>query len=476
MGKPMRARLKDRERGKVSPQFHARLEGMRVNVLFAGLASVWLVYLAGTMLAVHWTDAADDGFIAASAVAGAIFAWNLIRIQRFRSCELGNSVFVTPLYLIRTHFDQIRYYPIWEIKEVAPRAGRRLEWRRSRVLVVKLQTREETIRFSSRAKADSFNEAVRLFNQKVQAAKEAKDLSFFAYEDDFREPPPQDTKIRRLDLPVMVGWAILALAVFLGGTIGMEYYNDYLGRPVQRVAISAVASGDLSPTTAKGAGVKVDFETDPAGAVVQENGAVLGRTPLRLAGAKATKHTYLLQYSDWPPVTTEVDLTAGPRLVKYSWPHGTVRLDTTPEGAKVSANGQSLGMTPLVLAAVPPGHVDYALSLDGFASVELLGNVENGKSLALSAKLVDNFHQGSIRLKLGSDRTHVVVTNLGDKSVSLLSGNLYDADYTLKDSIVGPWTIAPGGAVTLVFHQARSDFDFYSFRSEPKNLAIEIVK
>jgi hypothetical protein len=249
-------------------------------------------------------------------------------------------------------------------------------------------------------------------------------LGFFAYEDDFREPPPQDTKLRQLERPVMAAWAILVLVFFVGGTIGLEYYNDSLGSPGQRVAISAVGPGGAALAGAKGGGVKVDFETDPTGAVVQEGGAVLGRTPLHLTGARAAKHSYTLQYADWPPVTTEVDLTGGPRLVRYTWPHGTVRLDTTPEGARVSANGQRLGITPLVLAAVAPGHVDYALALDGFAPVELVGEVENGKPLALSAKLVDNFHQGSIRLKLGADRTQIVVTNLGDKSVDLLGSNL----------------------------------------------------
>jgi hypothetical protein len=384
-------------------------------------------------------------------------------------------VLVTPLYLIRTRLDQVRYYPIWELTEVSQsdRRGFGLSW--GSVVELKFKSGYEQIRFPKPAIATACTDTLRLFNQKVEEAKARKDIAFFSAEDDFREAPLQDVKLRRLEPPIVIGWACLYLALFVGGAIGLQFYNDL--RPVKRVAITALAPGaGAGWAAAAGKGTYVDFDTDPPGAAVREGRADLGRTPLHLIGQAPGHHKYILKYADWAPQECDLDLTNVPQQVKFSWPHGSVHLETTPAGARVTAGGQDLGVTPLSLPAVPIGHVDYNFALEGFASAEVAGDVEDGQTLELTAQLSGAARDAGIRVKLGTDRTRVVVSNNGDKPIEIQKANLYDADYKLKDSINGPWSVGPGADVTLTFHQARADFDFYSFVTEPKDLPIEIVK
>lgn len=176
---------------------------------------------------------------------------------------------------------------------------------------------------------------------------------------------------------------------------------------------------------------------------------------------RAGSHRYLLRYADWPQQTMDVELRSNQQqLVSYAWPHSSVHIETTPPGAHVSANGTDLGVTPLNLPLVSAGHVDYALTLSGFSPVELTGDVAVGQPLALSAKLVDLVHEGSIRLKLGEDKRRVIVTNTGDNAIVILKADLNDADYKVKETVTGPWSIAPGGEQIVTFNDSRADFDF----------------
>ena len=475
MNLPLRARLVDRQEGKVSPQFHYRFKEPKANLAGLILPVLWLAFLGVTVRSALWTDEATTIFIGASGAAALIFAWSFARALRARSCGLGNNVLVTPLYLIRTRLDQVRYYPVWELTEVSQTDRRRFGCNWGSVVELKFKSGYEQIKFPTPAIAKACTEALRLFNQKVEEAKTKKDLAFFSAEDDFREPPLQDVKLRRLEPPAVAGWVFLFLALFVGGAIGLQFYNDL--RPVKRIAITALAPGaGASLAAASGRGTYVDFDTDPPGAIVQENRADLGRTPLHLTGQAPGHHRYILKYADWAPQECDLDLTNVPQQIKYAWPHGSVHLETTPAGARVSAGGQDLGVTPLSLPAVPVGHAAYTVALEGFSSAAVAGEVEDGRTLELSAQLAGAAREAGIRVKLGADHTRVSVSNSGDQPIQVQKASLYDADYKLKDSIAGPWSVAPGAEVTLTFHQARADFDFYSFVTEPKDLPIEIVK
>jgi hypothetical protein len=478
MGPYSRARLKGRQAGTVKPQLHVKLNKVTVNLVCASLSVLWLIYLLWYARLGLWSNQEGLNLIWISVAVGVFCAWNVILLVRYYRCALRNGLFVTPLYVIRIHRDQVRYYPIWELRDltIKHRAPLGRYWDTGIELI--FASGAEKLRLRPKKRVDEFQAFMRTFEKKAQEAKDARDVYYFSNENDFRESPLQEVKVRKLDPQTIAGCSLLCLLVFAGAGAGLETYNESLYHRPNAVAILAKAETRANTlftgaTAIKGA--NVDFETDPVGALVSENRIDLGRTPLHLVSQLPGPHRYVLRYADWPQQAIDQELRSNQQqLVSYAWPHGSVRVETTPPGAHVTANGTDLGVTPLTLPLVSAGHVDYALTMAGFAPLELTGEVAAGQALALNAKLVDLVHEGSIRLKLGADKRRVNVTNTGDNSIVLLKADLDDADYKVKETVTGPWTLAPGAEQMITFSDPRADFDFYSFASEPKNLAIEI--
>jgi hypothetical protein len=68
---------------------------------------------------------------------------------------------------------------------------------------------------------------------------------------------------------------------------------------------------------------------------------------------------------------------------------GGVKIESEPSGATVLQDGKEMGKTPLELAAVPIGKVNYTLKLAKHKVAQVSGAVENKQTLGLSAKLED---------------------------------------------------------------------------------------
>jgi hypothetical protein len=197
--KGVRARMNDRHEGKVSPQLKIELNRLTGNYVCLFAALGWAIFLIMTINNDRWTIDERHSYFWISMVASGFFSYNLCAIWRARICRIPNNLIVTPLYFLITEFDQIRYYPLWEIKEFGvTHHYRNRSYSRSAVRLV-FPFRDESLILARKNDGDQLIEAVNVFRKKIQSAKDSDDLSYFIDEDDFREVQPEDKRMRRLE-------------------------------------------------------------------------------------------------------------------------------------------------------------------------------------------------------------------------------------------------------------------------------------
>jgi hypothetical protein len=131
--------------------------------------------------------------------------------------------------------------------------------------------------------------------------------------------------------------------------------------------------------------------TTPSGATVTLGGEEVQTSPATFRAIHIGKYPLRLSLEGYEPVSREVEVLENDftnlgtiELVRQT---GTVKIESVPAGALVKQGDRELGRTPLELAAVPTGGVNYTLALAGYLSTNVSGNVRNKETLPLVVTL-----------------------------------------------------------------------------------------
>ncbi len=126
----------------------------------------------------------------------------------------------------------------------------------------------------------------------------------------------------------------------------------------------------------------VDVISDPPGADVLVDGAVKGRTPLRISDLEPGSYHFEVRKEGRTSYrqATELDANAD-YTMKVSLPImvNSLRVLSQPDGVDVKLNGVAKGRTPLTLSQLPDGHYDVTGELDGFEPQTLGVELRNGE-------------------------------------------------------------------------------------------------
>jgi hypothetical protein len=116
--------------------------------------------------------------------------------------------------------------------------------------------------------------------------------------------------------------------------------------------------------------------------------SVSGTTPMVETALPTGDYDVSVFRDGWPLQHKTVTVTKGEdQRAAFDFPEGTVRVETKPAGAKVEVGSQVLGVTPLVLTAVPPGDIVYTLQYPGYADATLNGTVLSGTTVDFQMEL-----------------------------------------------------------------------------------------
>jgi TonB family protein len=123
-----------------------------------------------------------------------------------------------------------------------------------------------------------------------------------------------------------------------------------------------------------------------------------GTTPANFEKLPTGEYIISLRRDGWPAYTETVVVERNATSkVTRTFSGGAVNITSVPQGATVTANGRTLGVTPLTVNDVRFGPVNYTLSMDDFHPTTVTGVVGSDKPLDLAGTLaiVDRIRKNS---------------------------------------------------------------------------------
>jgi hypothetical protein len=113
-----------------------------------------------------------------------------------------------------------------------------------------------------------------------------------------------------------------------------------------------------------------------------------GVTPLDASEMIAGQYSVTVSRDGWPAQQQTVEVSSQQdSRASFAFAGGSVNLVSDPAGAKVLVSGKEIGTTPLNLADVAPGPVQYTVQLTGYDKINVEGVVQASSALPLSATL-----------------------------------------------------------------------------------------
>lgn len=150
----------------------------------------------------------------------------------------------------------------------------------------------------------------------------------------------------------------------------------HLVRPVGKLELATEPAG-------------ANFELHPANALmIAPEARRTGSTPALIGDLTPGDYsvTFTRAGAEAHTATVTVNRDATVRTT-YAFPLGSVRISSIPDGAAVTRAGTNLGVTPLLIADLSPGDVEYIVALDGYENSKISGHIDSGKTLALNTAL-----------------------------------------------------------------------------------------
>ncbi len=128
----------------------------------------------------------------------------------------------------------------------------------------------------------------------------------------------------------------------------------------------------------------------PEGATVTV-GEITAITPIEGLVLPLGTHSVTVELQDHEPVRAEIKITDGGtvdlgtlQLVRHL---GTLRINSSPEGAQVFLDGEQVGITPMVMENLPTGRWRFEFRKRGFNTTHQFGEIRNARETSLDVLL-----------------------------------------------------------------------------------------
>jgi DnaJ-like protein len=211
----LRSRLRNRCRGKVTPQFRVRIGGVVTAYILVAIVVCAAAVSLSSSAAERWEPDTLQGAMFWTFIGVATTAHSLFRIIRWHSSPLKRYLIVTPLYLIETRFDEVWYWPLWHVKHLSGTHRYYNSIYFGTDTFFKFENAQRSYRLRHESDYQALVEAFRAFSEKALSAEQQYDRQYFIDEDDFRAIQ-QPARARRYRWKLALGTtAVTAIAAVI---------------------------------------------------------------------------------------------------------------------------------------------------------------------------------------------------------------------------------------------------------------------
>jgi len=172
--------------GKIS-QCAFRFATIGPRYFFALLLGCWFFVLYGEAYVKLWSDWTFGCLVGVTGVVAILQAFNVGVLMRWHTTPLQCWVFVTPLYFIKTQYDEVWYWPLWEITDIKATHGYLNGIYQGTELHVEFGSSSEKLTIWPKTAYSSMISTIHTFKEKLQRAQSQYDWSYFVDNNDFRE-------------------------------------------------------------------------------------------------------------------------------------------------------------------------------------------------------------------------------------------------------------------------------------------------
>ncbi len=227
--------LKKRVAGTNKHQVSVKISGVGGNYFLGALFVGWYWFLLASASDSRWSS---DGFwwlLAFTGLVAVLQGFNTDWILNWYRSPLRYRLFITPIYIIKTHWDEVSFWPLWEVTGMNATHKYTNGIYQGTDLTMSFKDQTENLKISPPEAYDRMREAMRAFTQKIQTAREQQDWQYFFDQDDFREfdsDKISTTRTRHVSQRTIVTFAasFLLSAILFGVAYGMNTRSP--GSPV----------------------------------------------------------------------------------------------------------------------------------------------------------------------------------------------------------------------------------------------------
>jgi hypothetical protein len=181
-------------------------------------------------------------------LAGALQSWNIAYLLAWWRSDIKPKIIITPLYVIKTDLDEVKYWPIWAMSALRATHHYENQVYKHTSVVMEFGKDRESFKLNSTREYYNMSEFIRRFSDKANSAKQTGDWNYFRTEDDFFEVQ-SDLRENKPKEPSATAWRVTAItsAVYILAFIGAYAYNYQKSLK----AISASAPQAYAPPAAR---------------------------------------------------------------------------------------------------------------------------------------------------------------------------------------------------------------------------------
>jgi tetratricopeptide (TPR) repeat protein/curved DNA-binding protein CbpA len=180
-------RLVARVSGKNQTQYSIQLADITAATFWVLLLSLWFLFLFTAAAAPLWESTRITALTCLTTIIAGIQAVFFHQVVRWHQSPLRSWFFVTPLYLIRTHMNQVWYWPLWELSDIKATPNYHKGKYQNTTVRLRFNGQYESFRVSQHLACELLLSSVQNFEQRFRRAKLHEDWVYFWEHDDFRE-------------------------------------------------------------------------------------------------------------------------------------------------------------------------------------------------------------------------------------------------------------------------------------------------
>lgn len=222
-------RLFQRERGRLRDHYYVQIDQAPPHYLKAAILLVWLCFAFFSAAGTEWSAVQAGGFFILHLLCFLYFSQQLIWLIKWHRSKLSSSLYITPLYVIKTHHDMVYWWPVTSIRNIRITNGGGYYFNTT---MLNLHYKNEVAQFSVAPVQIARNcvQAVYSFKNKADQAVKAYAYDYIHSNNDFQniesKPPPSDKPLRYAAL----GAPLLLSFLIFGGLMEMNRGNEpYIG-------------------------------------------------------------------------------------------------------------------------------------------------------------------------------------------------------------------------------------------------------